>query len=659
MVIPSGYEMTEKSKPVMLITCLMVALLFLLLLTPVNAGWIELRLNTSRDVYCVGETINYTLEVANSDDVNYTLNVTNVYPNGTVELLDTDLVLTPGTNKTYIRSYVVDMADIGADKCVRDTLRVEGLDEMGGEVMASVTRRTEILAPAIAIIKTASLDGTCPGYHSLNAHLGDTVTYCFNVINTGDVKLRDIEVTDDKYGPVTLERTSLLPDESTAGRITHLITESDIPAVTDVATVNGTTEEGLMVSDNDTCTVTVSTLAGIEVSKRAQPESGAPGTHVNFTITVTNTGELALEPVYINDSLPQGLEFLNASDGGVNNSNGDGGWVNWSIDTLPSGDTVTVYLETNITGSVTGTLTNHVTVSGELPGGERVTNETTANVTAYAAEINVEKTASPAEGVNGTDINFTISVTNHGVADLTRVYINDSLPRGLVFISASDGGVNNGQWVNWSINTLHAAEAIEVYLVARVDVNQSMLGMLINHVNVSAMLPGGGTVSREAEASVRVYTTPPLVESFTQSSNSPVEGENVTITAHVIDDLGVESVNLTYVNMSNYVTTVRMNLSSGTSLDGYWEATIPGQPAGTVLTIYITACDVTGNCTSTIPHMKQWTKDLTRLCPFWGANRVYPPFPFPYTPPPTSTPESSWYPHYPGGNPLCVGVWGR
>ena len=117
----------KQNKKRIFISCLMVVLVvffFLAVFTPVNAGWIELSLSTPRDVYSVGETINYTLRVANSDSLNYTLNVTNVYPNGTAELLDTNLFLTSGANKTYLCSYVVQRADIGADKSVKDTLEV-------------------------------------------------------------------------------------------------------------------------------------------------------------------------------------------------------------------------------------------------------------------------------------------------------------------------------------------------------------------------------------------------------------------------------------------------------------------------------------------------------------------------------------------------------
>ena len=38
--------------------------------------------------------------------------------------------------------------------------------------------------------------------------------------------------------------------------------------------------------------------------------------------------------------------------------------------------------------------------------------------------------------------------TNRSGADLGPVYINDSLPQGLDFLDATDGGQNSGQWVN-------------------------------------------------------------------------------------------------------------------------------------------------------------------------------------------------------------------
>ncbi len=240
---------------------------------------------------------------------------------------------------------------------------------------------------------------------------------------------------------------------------------------------------------------------------------------------------------------------------------------------------------------------------------------------------------------------------------LSPVYINDSLPPELFFVSATDGGVHSSPWVNWSISTLAASSSKTVYLVARINVTNSTLGTLTNNVTVTGNSTGG-TITNATTADVRAYSTAPYIVSVVQSSDSPVEGEDVNITAHVIDDLGVATVNLTYINHTNYATTVSMIFLSGTIFDGYWNVTIPGQPAGESLYITVTACDVAGSCTTTAPHIKHWSRDLSKLCP-WNASRVFPVFPrYSTTPRPTTrTPAPPWYPHYPG-NPLCRGVWG-
>jgi hypothetical protein len=79
------------------------------------------------------------------------------------------------------------------------------------------------------------------------------------------------------------------------------------------------------------------------------------------------------------------------------------------------------------------------------------------------------------------------------------------------------------------------------------------------------------------------------------------QGEDVTITAHVTDIVGVSSVRLIYDTAE-----LVMTLDSGDEKDGYWNATIPGQPACTTLTIYVTACNTARNCVSSEPHEKHW-----------------------------------------------------
>ena len=111
---------------------------------------------------------------------------------------------------------------------------------------------------------------------------------------------------------------------------------------------------------------------------------------------------------------------------------------------------------------------------------------------------------------------------------------------------------------------------------------------------------GEHTVSTDPHDKTWIDCDIPVIASVEQSSDAPCDGEAVNITAHVTDDTGVISVNLTY-----NTTTVSMTLTGGTATDGFWTATIPGQPAGTTLTIVVTATD--GEHTvSSMPHDKTW-----------------------------------------------------
>jgi uncharacterized repeat protein (TIGR01451 family) len=134
----------------------------------------------------------------------------------------------------------------------------------------------------ISIEKTASITGYCPGTDPLSVSIGDTVTYCFNVTNTGDVTLTDITAIDDLYGPVTLATTTLGPGESTGSSLTHFVTESDIPSLINTATVIGTDPSGGTVTDTDSCTINMAYAYGIEIDMTASITGYCPGTDHSY-----------------------------------------------------------------------------------------------------------------------------------------------------------------------------------------------------------------------------------------------------------------------------------------------------------------------------------------------------------------------------------------
>jgi uncharacterized repeat protein (TIGR01451 family) len=69
----------------------------------------------------------------------------------------------------------------------------------------------------------------------------------------------------------------------------------------------------------------------------------------------------------------------------------------------------------------------------------------------------------------GSNIDYTITVRNIGNAAATGVTITDPVPANTSFVSAGDGGVNNGGTVTWSGLSVARAGSVQVHLTVKID----------------------------------------------------------------------------------------------------------------------------------------------------------------------------------------------
>jgi uncharacterized repeat protein (TIGR01451 family) len=285
-----------------------------------------------------GEIITYSFTVTNTGNTtlsNLTLTDSKL---GAITLNKT--TLPPKETAFGSATHTVVVADFPGP--LTNTATASSTDSQSNPVTCSDDASVDLTpyTPEITINKTASLTGTCPGSDPLTVQVGDTVTYCFNVTNTGDVMLYGITVIDNIYGPVTLGTTTLAPGASIEGTLTHVVEESDAPSVTDTATAMGTDPLDGTVTDTDNCTIKVLRVA---LEKSSSPTAVAPGGTVPYTIKYTNTGGVPITDVVITESYPQGVTFVSASpapDSGTNNR--------WIIGTLPAGASGTITLKIKV-----------------------------------------------------------------------------------------------------------------------------------------------------------------------------------------------------------------------------------------------------------------------------------------------------------------------
>ncbi len=140
------------------------------------------------------------------------------------------------------------------------------------------------------------------------AHVGDTITYAFDVSLTTSTPLTQITVTDPvcSAAPVLGAKDGgdqdewLEPGETWHYRCTHRVAASDPDPLPNTATVRGLDSQGRSTSDTDDHLVDIIHPA-IRIVKIARPTVIAPGETVTYTFAVTNVGDVPLFDVSVDD----------------------------------------------------------------------------------------------------------------------------------------------------------------------------------------------------------------------------------------------------------------------------------------------------------------------------------------------------------------------
>jgi uncharacterized repeat protein (TIGR01451 family) len=363
-------------------------------------------------------------------------------------------------------------------------------------VTSSDATATPIAAgPSVTIDKTASaindVDGNGPD-------AGDTVTYSFTVKNTGTVKLSQVQVLDPMVGPVTCPPTTLSPGASlTCAPRAYTLTQTDVDAgkVVNTATVRATTGTGTQVTGTDSVTVTVPEAPAITVDLSAGPiadlDGNGPdaGNTIDYTTTVTNTGNVTLDGVTVTDP------HL--------------GPITCPRTVLAPGETMTCTLvKHTITPAeeASGTISSTATATGSSPKGSTVTDddtETTA-VPVRKANVRIDKSADRANAAAGEQVRYTLTVTNDGPSAADAVVVEDRLPSSVSFVAAVAPCAHTAGTVRCELGTLPSGttRSVVVTVVVREPVSGAALvqhDLDIQKVEAQIDLDAGQTRSVTAQ----------------------------------------------------------------------------------------------------------------------------------------------------------------
>ena len=341
-------------------------------------------------------------------------------------------------------------------------------------------------------------------------------TYTISITNLGPSAAGGVVVTDALPVGVTFLNASGLGATNlsgqviwtvgtlSAGAVSNLTLNVSAPAsgtITNFASVGWPGGDPNLTNNTSPPVITtVSTLAksaDVAVTKTG-PATVFAGTNFFYKITVTNAGPSAASNVVASDVLQKNVVFISASSGGITTA----GIANWTLGTLA------LHATTNLTLTVSaplgGTITNIATVSSTTADPDPTNNTSPPVVTTVtpSADLAVGKSGLGTVFA-GSNLTYTVTVTNLGPSPAGGVVVTDALPVGVTFLNASGLGATNlsGQ-VIWTVGTLSAGAVSNLTL----NVSAPASGTITNFASVG--WPGG-------DPNLTNNTSPPVTTTVT------------------------------------------------------------------------------------------------------------------------------------------------
>ncbi|GAA2985779.1 DUF7507 domain-containing protein [Actinokineospora diospyrosa] len=291
-------------------------------------------------------------------------------------------VLPPGATTTCTaQPYLVTGDDIAAG-IVRNVATGFGTPPVGPPLRTPpAIAEVPIAYPGLTLDKIATLNDTDDDGL---ASLGETITYTFVLVNIGNVPMTDIKVDDPKAGVVTCPVTTLAPGETTTcSSLPYEVTAEDVavgivhneatasgqppgtdpPYVTPPVTRDVPTTEIVSGEDpNEAAGTPAITLVKSAALRDTDGDDLADeGELVDYSFLVTNTGDVALENIRVDDPKITGVVCPTTA-------------------LAPGASLTCVKLGYVVTAAdiAAGTVHNVATASGDVAGGDSVTSQPSA-----------------------------------------------------------------------------------------------------------------------------------------------------------------------------------------------------------------------------------------------------------------------------------------
>ncbi len=401
---------------------------------------------TTAGPFTVGETISYTIVVANAGpstatnvqvtDTPSNLSITSVSGGGCAALPCTIASLASGANVTI--NVTATITAVGSFDNTSTVSATEPDPDPSNNTDNTGNGGTAAASADVSIVKTLTTSGPFTD--------GQSINFSLVVANAGPSTATNVQVTDT---PTNLTITNVsgggcaalpctIASLASGANVTITVTATiNAPgAFNNSATVSATEPDPNVGNNTDNTGNGGTASASADVSVVKTLVTSGPyaiGESISYTLFVANAGPSTATSVHVTDT-PTNLTITNVSGGGCSA-------LPCTIPSLASGANTTI----NVTATITavGAFDNSATVSATEPDpnvGNNTDSTGNGGTAVASADVSVVKTLVTSGPFNaGQSISYTLFVANAGPSTATNVQVTDT-PTNLTITNVSGGG---------------------------------------------------------------------------------------------------------------------------------------------------------------------------------------------------------------------------
>ncbi|PWQ98013.1 DUF7507 domain-containing protein [Leucothrix arctica] len=461
----------------------------------------------------VGEVLNYDFVVTNIGSV--ILNnvaVVDSFITGTVSCPKT--TLTSGETMTCSGAHTVSQQNLDDDVVFVNTANVTADPTEGtiGNVSGTLTVSGPTIEPTLTVSKVAS--------KTVDAVLGDVITYTYTVNNIGELTIEDVTVSDAHSGSGTLSAIagdsiianpnglstdasadgsidSLSPGGSATFTATYTITQDDIDAgvdVTNIATATGTPKRGTLVDPTANAAVAMTQpVPSLTIEKATASTPAKKNDTLVYTFAVENTGNVSINSIVVTDAKCATAPTLVSGD--------------TDSDTALDVTETHVYSCTSIAVTQAevdaGTVDNNVSVSGTPAGGTLApaTDDLQTPITATPSWT-LDKTSSSTPTAANDTVSYSFTLTNTGNVTVSGISLADA---------QCDAAPTSPASGDSNANSILETDEIWVYSCDHTVTQAEIDAGTVDNTATASGTPAGGSLAPEsASFNIPVTATPSL-----------------------------------------------------------------------------------------------------------------------------------------------------